>query len=60
MKIELSKADLQTVSTIIAEKAMQMQKKRQTWKRGNKFLSSADIGKIANKLQKPLGSMWDF
>ncbi len=60
IKIELSKEDLQTISTMIAEKAMQMKKKRQTWMRGTKFLSCVDIGKIANKLQKPLGSQWDF
>lgn len=60
MKIELSKKDLQTISTIIAAKASVMHKKGQTWRRGNEFLSCIDIGKLANKLQKPLGSQWDF
>jgi hypothetical protein len=60
MKVELSKKDLKTISMIVAEKAVQMKKKGQLWMRGNEHLSCVDIGKIANKLQKPLGSQWDF
>lgn len=62
--ITLSKKDLSTVSKIVASKAMEMHKKGATWFRsmgGNEeILTCVDIGNIANKLQKPLGSQYDF
>jgi hypothetical protein len=58
--IILSKKDISTVSRIVAEKAMEMHKKGAMWHRGEEMLSCVDIGKIANKVSKPLGSRYDF
>lgn len=58
--ITLSKKDISTVSRIVCEKAMEMHKKGVLWHRGNETLSCVDMGKIANKIQSPLGTKYDF
>ena len=58
--IILSKKDIETVSTIIAEKAMEMHKKGAMWNRGEEYLSCVDMGKMANKIRKSTGNYFDF
>jgi len=53
--LKLSAKDIGTISKIVAEKAMEMHKRGSLWARGNERLSCMDMGKIANKLLKPVG-----
>lgn len=58
--VKLSAKDTQTVARIIAEKAVEMNKKGAMWMRGDEELSCLDMGKISNKFQSKLGSEYDF
>jgi len=58
--IKLSQKDIRTVAKIVAEKAVEMNKKGATWRRGEEYLSCVEIGGIANKLLKPLEEKYDF
>lgn len=60
MQITLSKKDLRTVSMIVAQFAVQMNKKGSFWQRGNERLTCVDMGRLSNRIGKKAGVEWDF
>lgn len=58
--LKLSDKDIRTIAKIVTEKAVEMNKRGCRWIRGNESLTCIGMGKIANKILKPLGEKYDF